>query len=115
MLQSFCNRLRTRFSTSISAPRRGFSSTMFRSNAGRMVSSVGGRKISVHEHHNVNEIDDQVPLIYREDEHTEAGIYDDMHEKAIALDAAHASEYGQVHVHPSSSSKHQKVRTLESE
>ncbi|KAJ2849094.1 hypothetical protein J3B02_003840, partial [Coemansia erecta] len=65
----------------------------------RIISSVGGRKISVHEHHNVNEMDDQVPLIHTyKDEHSEAeDIQDDLHEKAIAIDAAQASEYGQVH------------------
>ncbi|KAJ1821777.1 hypothetical protein LPJ56_003181 [Coemansia sp. RSA 2599] len=117
MLRSIRISLRTRIGASL-MPTRGLSKSASLSTGagfGRVVSSIGGRKISVHEHHNVNEVDDQIPLMQYEDEHAEADIHDDLHEKAIAIDAAHASEFGQIPVLPSSSSKHQKVRTLESD
>ncbi|KAJ1720926.1 hypothetical protein LPJ53_004504 [Coemansia erecta] len=90
------------FSTHMPTPLRKPGST------DRVVASIGGRRISVHEHDQASDVDDSADFAYDED----PGVSEAFHEKAIANDAAEAAKYGEQRVHPSSPSKHAKVHEL---
>ncbi|KAJ2784704.1 hypothetical protein GGI15_002179 [Coemansia interrupta] len=88
-------------------PTRLFSTDMPRS-TNRVVASIGGRRISAHEHDQASDVDDSVEFTYDED----PGISEAFHEKAIASEAAEAAKYGQLRVHPASPAKHTKIHEL---